>query len=41
MSGTDLPSMDTGVEWKRGSSQEVTWQVENNHGGGYSYVWEN
>lgn len=37
MSGTDLPSMDTGVEWKRGSSQEVTWQVENNHGGGYSY----
>ena len=29
--------MDTGVEWKVGGTAEVTWQVLNNHGGGYSY----
>lgn len=37
MSGTALPPMETGVEWKVGESAEVTWGVENNHGGGYSY----
>jgi hypothetical protein len=29
--------MDTGVQWKLGGTGEVTWQVLNNHGGGYSY----
>lgn len=37
MNGTKLPPMDTGVIWKIGGSAEVAWQVENNHGGGYSY----
>jgi len=37
MNGTTLPPMDTGVVWTVGSQVEVTWQVENNHGGGYSY----
>eukprot|EP00040_Diaphanoeca_grandis_P015562 m.79529 g.79529 ORF g.79529 m.79529 type:complete len:373 (-) comp25223_c0_seq1:151-1269(-) len=37
MNGTTLPPMDTGVEWTIGLEAEVTWQVENNHGGGYSY----
>eukprot|EP00656_Telonema_subtile_P019305 TRINITY_DN20579_c0_g1_i3.p2 TRINITY_DN20579_c0_g1~~TRINITY_DN20579_c0_g1_i3.p2 ORF type:complete len:210 (-),score=52.90 TRINITY_DN20579_c0_g1_i3:351-980(-) len=37
MSGTKLPAMDTGVEWTIGGQAEVTWQVLNNHGGGYSY----
>lgn len=25
------------VQWKIGGQEEVTWQVENNHGGGYSW----
>ena len=37
MRGTALPPMDTGVRWRVGGEAEVTWQVENNHGGGYSY----
>lgn len=37
MSGTSLPLLDTGVKWKIGGQAEVTWQIENNHGGGYSY----
>lgn len=37
MNGTLLKPMDTGVQWKIGGEAEVTWQVENNHGGGYSY----
>ena len=35
--GTSLPPMDTGVSWHIGKTAEVTWQVLNNHGGGYSY----
>lgn len=35
MAGTDLPAMDTGVVWKAGGTAEVTWQIRNNHGGGY------
>jgi len=37
MKGTDLPELPTGVQWKIGGEAEVTWQVRNNHGGGYSY----
>lgn len=37
MNGTMLQPLDTGVVWNIGSEAEVTWQVENNHGGGYSY----
>lgn len=37
MLGTSLPKMPTGVEWKIGGEAEVTWQIRNNHGGGYSY----
>lgn len=37
MNGTQLQPMDTGVVWTIGLQAEVTWQVENNHGGGYSY----
>jgi hypothetical protein len=37
MQGTDLNPLFTGVEWKIGGEGEVTWQVENNHGGGYQY----
>lgn len=37
MRGSDLPKMPLGVEWKLGGSAEVTWQVRNNHGGGYQY----
>lgn len=37
MSGTLLKPLDTGVKWAIGGEAEVTWQVENNHGGGYSY----
>jgi len=29
--------METGVTWKVGGQAEVVWQVENNHGGGYSW----
>jgi hypothetical protein len=37
LDGVELPPMDTGVKWTIGSEAEITWQVENNHGGGYSY----
>jgi len=37
LNGTLLPPMDTGVVWTIGLEAEVTWQVLNNHGGGYSY----
>jgi hypothetical protein len=37
MNGTLLPPMETGVVWTIGLEAEVTWQVLNNHGGGYSY----
>lgn len=37
MSGTLLKPLETGVKWKIGGQGEVTWQVENNHGGGYSW----
>jgi len=37
MKGTELKPLDSGVVWKIGGQAEVTWQVENNHGGGYSY----
>lgn len=37
MKGTDLPMLDTGIIWTLGLEAEVTWQVRNNHGGGYSY----
>jgi hypothetical protein len=35
--GSTLPHMDTGVVWTLGKTAQVTWQVLNNHGGGYSY----
>lgn len=35
--GSTLPEMDTGVVWKIGGEAEVTWQIRNNHGGGYQY----
>lgn len=41
MNGTSLPSLESlgvpAVTWKIGGEGEVTWQIENNHGGGYSY----
>ena len=37
MKGTELPELPTGVQWKIGGEAEVTWQIRNNHGGGYSY----
>jgi hypothetical protein len=37
MNGTQLKPLDTGVRWKIGGEGEVTWQIENNHGGGYSW----
>ena len=37
MAETELPPMDTGTEWQIGGKAEVTGQVENNHGGGYSW----
>eukprot|EP00911_Craspedida_sp_UC1_P002603 UC1_evm2s1927 len=37
MNGTLLEPLETGVVWKINGTAEVTWQVENNHGGGYSY----
>jgi len=37
MNGTSLKPLDTGVFFPIGGRAEVTWQVENNHGGGYSY----
>lgn len=37
MKGTDLPELPTGVEWKIGGEAEVSWNIDFNHGGGYSY----
>ena len=37
MNGTALPPLLTGVKWKVGGEAEVTWQIENHHGGGYQY----
>ena len=37
MKGTSLKPLLTGVEWKIGGEGEVTFQISNNHGGGYSY----
>jgi len=37
MNGTLLKPLDNGVQWKIGGEGEVTWQNENNHGGGYSW----
>jgi len=37
MKGSDLPKMPTGTVWKIGGQATVTWNVRNNHGGGYSY----
>lgn len=37
MNGTLLKPLETGTVWTIGGKGEVTWQVENNHGGGYSY----
>ena len=35
--GTDLKPLYTGVEWTIGGEAEVTFQISNNHGGGYRY----
>merc|ERR1719463_256508 len=37
MNGTLLKPLENGVKWKIGGEAEVTWQNENNHGGGYSW----
>lgn len=37
MKGTDLPHMPTGTVWTIGGEATVTWNVRNNHGGGYQY----
>ena len=37
MKGTDLPPLPTGVQWKIGSTAEVSWNILFNHGGGYAY----
>eukprot|EP00419_Tripos_fusus_P016207 CAMPEP_0172728580 /NCGR_PEP_ID=MMETSP1074-20121228/92322_1 /TAXON_ID=2916 /ORGANISM="Ceratium fusus, Strain PA161109" /LENGTH=380 /DNA_ID=CAMNT_0013555843 /DNA_START=40 /DNA_END=1182 /DNA_ORIENTATION=+ len=40
MHGTQLKPLEDGmppVVWKIGGQAQVTWQLENNHGGGYSY----
>lgn len=37
MRGSALAKMPTGTVWKIGGSANVTWNVRNNHGGGYSY----
>ena len=37
MKGTDLPPMPTGTVWKIGGDAIVSWNVRNNHGGGYQY----
>lgn len=35
--GSTLPKMPTGTVWKIGGEATVSWNVRNNHGGGYSY----
>jgi hypothetical protein len=37
MRGTSLPPMPTGATWRVGGEATVSWNVRNNHGGGYSY----
>ena len=37
MAGTDLPAMPTGTSWTIGAEATVSWNVRNNHGGGYQY----
>lgn len=37
MKGTDLPKMPTRTVWKIGGEATVSWNVRNNHGGGYQY----
>ena len=37
MRGTELPPMPTGTVWRRGGEATVSWNVRNNHGGGYQY----
>ena len=37
MKGTDLPPLPTVVQWKIGSTAEVSWNIRFNHGGGYAY----
>ena len=37
MNGTKLAPLETGVKWKLGGVAEVSWQLENHHGGGYQY----
>jgi len=39
MAGTDLKPLPgyTAPEWTLGGTAEVSWQVRNNHGGGYQY----
>ena len=37
MGSVTLPRRPTGVEWEVGSSVEVAWTLQANHGGGYSY----
>jgi len=37
MNGSKLAPLPTGLKWKIGGVAEVTWQIENHHGGGYSY----
>jgi len=35
--GSQLPHTPSGVEWVAGSTVEVAWTLQANHGGGYSY----
>ena len=35
--GTTLPELSSGVKWQIGGEVQVSWQVRNNHGGGYAY----
>ena len=39
MNGTDLKPLPSGSQatWTIGGEAEVTWQISNNHGGGYAY----
>lgn len=35
--GSRLPHMPSGVTWRAGDEVEVSWTLQANHGGGYSY----
>jgi len=37
MDGLDLPSISNATVWRRGTTEEVSWANNANHGGGYSY----